>query len=375
VKGAVAVSGAVARSSNRGGHVWALLHWVLGFQRLGWKVLFLDRIDPRPGARTSPTVDRFVRLMEAFGLVDAYSLDVGPLDAPVGLPRRAVLDRVGEADFLLNVMGYLQDEEVLGRARRRVFLDVDPGFGQMWRATGLCDLFRGHDAFVTVGANVGRPGCSVPTCGLPWIPVVPPVPLDRWPAVPYAGDRFTGVGSWRGPWAPVEFEGETYGLRVHEFRRFASLPRDAGLPFEVALDIDPADGADSARLNEGGWRLADPARVAGTPLAYRSYVRGSRAEFMIAKGMYVRSQSGWLSDRTACYLASGRPALVQDTGLGDVLETGLGLVTFRTPEEAVQRAREVDGDWRRHARAARELAVARFDSARVLPRLAQQVTA
>jgi hypothetical protein len=371
----VAVAGAVARRGDRGGHVWALLQWVLGFRRLGWKVILLDRIDPRPGARTSPAVTRFVRLMEAFGLGDVYSLDMGALDAPVGLPRKRVLAHVKDADFLLNVMGYLEDEQVLGRARRRVFLDIDPGFGQMWRAKGLCDLFRGHDAFATVGSNVGRPDCKVPTCGLPWIPVLPPVALDHWPAAPYPGDRFTGVGSWRGPWDPVEYEGETYGLRVHEFRRFASVPLDARLPFEIALEIDPTDEADSTRLREGGWQLADPARVAGTPLAYRSYLRGSRAEFMIAKGMYVRSRSGWLSDRTACYLASGRPAVVQDTGFDHAVETGQGLVTFTTPEEAVERVREVDGDWRRHARAARELAVARFDSDRVLTGLVQRALA
>jgi hypothetical protein len=199
--------------------------------------------------------------------------------------------------------------------------------------------------------------------------------LEEWPRSREAGDRFTSVGSWRGPWAPVEFEGERYGLRAHEMRRFVGVPQESGLAFELALDIDAADAADAARLRASGWRLSDPDVVAGTLDGYRRYVRGSRGEFGIAKGMYVRARTGWVSDRTACYLASGRPAIVQDTGLGDALETGAGLLTFRTPEQAVEAVREVDEDWGRHARAARELAVERLDSGRVLGALIDALAA
>ena len=373
--GALVVAGAVARRIDCGGHVWALLHWVLGFRKLGWSVLFLDRLDPAPGVRDSPRVRRFLETMDSFGLSNSFSLDVGPGQDTVGLSRSAVLEKVGEADFLLNVMGYLVDPELLARAPRRVFLDIDPGFGQMWQALGLCDLFRGHDAFVTVGANVGRDDCRVPTCGLTWIPTLPPVVLDHWSPANERGTRFTSVGRWRGPWAPIEYNGERYGLRVHEFRRFAGVPRKCGLDFEFALDIDPEDQADAARLVDGGWRLSDPHSVSGTPQDYRRYVQGSLAEFGVAKGMYVQARTGWVSDRTACYLASGRPAVVQDTGLGDTLETGLGLLTFTTPEEAISAARTVHADWNRHARAARALAEERFDSDRVLGRVLDEVAA
>jgi hypothetical protein len=373
--GAVVIAGAVARRIGYGGHVWALLQWALGFRKLGWSVLFLDRLEPAPGLRQSVQVQRFVNTMASFGLGDAFALDVGADDAPVGLARAAVLQRLHDADFLLNVMGYLEDPELLGAARRRVFLDIDPGFGQMWRALGLCDVFASHDAFVTVGTRIGQGDCRIPMCGLEWITTLPPVVLDEWTASDREGDCFTSVGCWRGPWAPVEFEGERYGLRAHEFRRFARVPRDSGLSFEMALEIDRADAADATRLRTGGWRLSDPRAVSATPDDYRRFVRGSRAEFAIAKGMYVRARSGWVSDRTACYLASGRPAIVQDTGLDGTLETGVGLVTFETPEQAVDTARSVHADWSRHARAARALAVERFDSDRVLGRLADRVAA
>lgn len=374
-EGALVVAGAVARRIDCGGHVWALLQWVLGFQELGWSVVFLDRLDPAPDRRGSPEVRRFLETMESFDLSDSFSLDIGPGEEPVGLSRREVRKRVGEADLLLNVMGYLDDPELLAAARRRVFIDIDPGFGQMWRALGLCDLFRGHDAFVTVGTRVGRDDCRVPTCGLTWITTLPPVVIDRWPPSAERGTSFTSVGSWRGPWGPVEYDGERYGLRVHEFRQFAAVPRETGLDFEIALDIDPEDHADASRLVEGGWRLSDPRSVSGTPQHYRRYVQASLAEFAIAKGMYVRARTGWVSDRTACYLASGRPAIVQDTGLDGAIETGMGLLTFSTPEEAISAARTVHVDWRRHARAARALAVERLDSNRVLGKLLNELAA
>jgi len=295
-------------------------------------------------------------------------------EEPIGLSRDVVLEKVGAADLLINIMGYLNDPELLARARRRVFVDIDPGFGQMWRALGLCDVFQGHDVFVTVGTRVGREDCRVPTGDLSWIPTLPPVVIDRWPASRERGARFTSVGSWRGPWAPVEYEGERYGLRAHEFRRFAAVPRDSGLDFELALDIDPEDYADASRLIDGGWRLSDPCSVSDTPEHYQRYVQSSLAEFGIAKGMYVQARTGWLSDRTACYLASGRPAIVQDTGL-DCIETGTGLLTFSTPEEARSAAHAVHADWSRHSRAARALAEEHLDSDRVLRKLVDEVAA
>jgi hypothetical protein len=187
------------------------------------------------------------------------------------------------------------------------------------------------------------------------------------------GRRFTSVASWRGPFAPIEYEGVTYGLRVHEFRRFAELPRRCQEQFEVALDIHEAETADLELLRANGWLLADPSVEAADPLAYRDYVQRSKAELMIAKGMYVKSRSGWFSDRSICYLASGRPVVAQETGFSDRYPTGEGLLSFEDLDDAVAAVEQVAGDERRHARAARRLAEEHFDSDRVLRRLLQEL--
>jgi len=267
------------------------------------------------------------------------------------------------------VMGYLDDEDLLAACPRRVFLDIDPGFGQMWRALGLHDAFAGHDDHVTLGERIGSPDCSVPDCGLRWIPTRPPVVLDLWPYRRPGGSRFTSVATWRGANAPVEYEGRTYGLRVHEFRRFAALPRLTGQPFELALSIDPGETRDLDLLAKNGWALVDPRTVAADPWGYRSYIASSKAELMVAKNMYVETRSGWFSDRSACYLASGRPVLAQDTGFAGLYPLGNGLLTFRTLEDAVAGVEEIGAAYRRHARAARELAEEELASDRVLGRL------
>jgi hypothetical protein len=280
-----------------------------------------------------------------------------------------VLDEAGRAAIVLNVNGFFADEEVLSRAAMRVFLDIDPGFMHMWRALGLHDAFTGHDAYVTIGESVGSPECTIPTGGIDWLTTPQPVVLEHWPRAEGAGRGFTSVGSWRGPFGPVEYEGEIYGLRVHEFRRFAELPRLVAAPFEIALDIDEADERDVELLRAGGWALRDPREVASDPWTYRDYVQSSSAELMVAKNMYVRSRSGWFSDRSICYLASGRPVLAQDTGFTRHHPAGEGLLAFSTLEEAVEGAGRIAGDYEAHARAARALAEERFESGRVLRKL------
>jgi hypothetical protein len=257
-----------------------------------------------------------------------------------------------------------------------VFLDIDPGFGQMWQALGQHETFRGHDAHVTIAENIGKRDCPIPTCGLSWITTKQPVVIDEWPIASALGKPetpITSVGSWRGAFGPVAYQGTTYGLRAHEFRRFAALPALTGSRFEVALDIHPADAKDAALLSDHGWRLVTPRRAAGDPWRYRSYIRGSAAEVMIAKGMYVQTRSGWFSDRSICYLASGRPVLAQNTGLGDALPTGEGLLTFTTVEEAAEATHAIGRDYTRHARAARRLAEDYFDSSKVLSSLVRKL--
>jgi hypothetical protein len=380
----VVVAGALAQRPHRGGHAAVFLQYLLGFRRLGWDVLFVDvlprdaAVDAR-GRRCAPAQSTGARYLRGVAERSGLGADVTLLDGaggPVlGRSRAQVAERIRRADLLLNVMGYLDDPELRDQARLRVFLDIDPGFGQMWKALELADVFAGHDAFATVGLNVGEPGCEVPACGIEWITTPPPVVLDQWPAAPppRADAPFTSVCSWRGPFGPVEYGGTRYGLRAHELRRLAGLPERTGERFELALDIDPADGRDRDLLRRGGWSLADPVAAAGTPERYRDYIRASKGELMVAKEMYVASRSGWLSDRSAAYLASGRPVVCQDTGLRGRVPDGAGLVLYASPDEAAEAVAAVARDHPRHARAARAVAEAVFSSDRVLGALVERL--
>jgi hypothetical protein len=369
-RGSVVISAALAQRPGAGGHTWFALQYLLGFRALGWEVTLVDRLDP---GMPRDGINYLAEEMERFGLGGEWSVLL-PEGRSAGLPRAEVERRLASADFLLNVMGYLDDEELLALPPLRVFLDVDPGFGQMWRELGLADPFAGHDRFVTVGLEVGRSGCEVPGCGLEWIPTLPPVVLSRWPAVA-GGDAFTSVATWRGPYGPVEYDGRTYGLRVHEFRRFLALPERATGSFELALAIDAGDAADLERLRQAGWTLLDPAAIAADPVSYRRFIQASAAEFTVAKAMYVDSRSGWFSDRSACYLASGKPVVAQETGFANHLPTGEGLLAFATLDEAVAAVEAVRAEPARHARAAREVAVEHLDAGRILGRLVEQLGA
>jgi hypothetical protein len=376
--GRVVIAGSIAQKPHQSGHAWQFLQYLLGFRRLGWDVLFVDHLDPglcldAAGAPCAPELSENVAfvasVMREFGLEASWSIGFGE-DRHLGVSRRRVLDHARGSDLLINVMGFLADEEILAAAPRRVFLDTDPGFGQMWRALGLTDVFAGHDAHVTIGERIGAADCMVPTCGIDWITTPQPVYLDAWPVEPLPPDgAFTSIARWRGAYGPVDFEGRRYGLRVHEFRRFASLPRVTGVACELALDIHPDETDDLRLLRDGGWRLIDPACVARTPAAYRAFIEASAAELMVAKGMYVQSRSGWFSERSICYLATGRPVLAQDTGLGELYPVGEGLLTYGNLDEAVAGVEAICADPARHAAAARAIAEEYFGSDRVLGRL------
>jgi len=368
----IVVAGSLAQRACRGGHTWVFLQYLLGFRRLGFDVLFLDWMTPEmgPGAEAS----RYSRaVMERFGLQDHYCLMDAEGEAIAGINRRHAIERTTASLLLININGFLADPELLGAAPRRVYLDIDPGFGQMWREQGLHDAFAGHEIFVTIAEKIGRPGCRIPTCGLEWVTTRQPVVLDQWPSRPGQGGAFTSIGAWRGPFAPIEFDGTSFGLRVHEFRKFAGLPKLTRQKFEIALEIHDTEVGDRELLRQGGWRLLDPLAVAGSPDDYRDFIGRARAELMVAKGMYVETRGGWFSDRSACYLASGRPVIAQDTGLAGLYPLGDGLLAFHTLEEATAAVESVSADYSRHARAAREIAEAEFGSDRVLTALLERI--
>ena len=375
VKPRIVIAGSLAQKPRQGGHTWQFLNYLLGFKQLGWDVLFVDRIEPSmcvdaSGAAArfedSVNLEYFLRIMRAFGLEGHFSLIYGKGEQVIGVPRSEVIERTRTAAALINVMGFLDDAEILGAAQRRVFLDTDPGFGQMWCDLGLANLFTGHDDYVTIAENIGKPECAIPTCGLDWITWRQPIVLDQWPAQSGGGGAFTSIGSWRGPYAPIEHRGVTYGLRAHEFRKFAALPKLTQGNFEVALDIASVETRDLDLLKSNAWSLAEPAVIAADPWVYREYIQRSAAEFMATKGMYVHTHSGWFSERSICYLASGRPVLAQDTGLGKLYPTGKGLVLFSTLDEAAAGVQEILGNHAAHSKAARELAEEYFHSDKVL---------
>jgi hypothetical protein len=369
----VAVGGALAQRPGYGGHAWALLNYLLGFRALGHEVLFLDRLDPEMApepAQRDRCIGWLAEVMEAAGLSDSYSLSLG--EERVGLTRAQALERLRGSELLLNVMGYIADEELLAASPRNVFLDIDPGFGQMWCELGLHDPFAGHDAFVTVGEKVGDADCLVPTCGIEWVHSPHPVVLDEWPPAP-GGTRLTSVGTWRGPYDPIEFEGHRYGLRAHELRKLIELPRQLEVEVELALGIDAGDAADREALQEHGWQLVDPAAVAADLDSYRRYIQGSRAELMVAKGMYVDARSGWFSERSIAYLASGKPVLAQETGWSERYPAGEGLLAFGDLDGARAGAEAIFAEPDRHARAAREIAAEFFDARKVLGRMLEEV--
>ena len=381
---AAIVSGALATRYLNGGGAWARLNWALGLKKLGFQVWFIEQIGRGSCVDASGAVTAFEtcvngpyfeEVCKQFGLWGSAALVYENGEQTHGLSYAELVEVAQAADLLVNLSGHLTLGPLKGRRCRKVYLDGDPGFTQFWHAAGNPGpRLAGHDFYFTVGANVGTPGCPIPTGDIPWRRTSPPVVLGHWP-VSAASDRgrFTTVASWRGPYGPVEYGGQTYGLKVHEFRKVVELPERVRQTFEVALNIHPADEKDRDLLRRHGWKIVGPEVAVPEPGAYRRYVQTSGAEFSVAQGVYVQTGSGWFSDRTVCYLASGKPALVQDTGFSRHYPVGEGLVAFRTLEEAVAGAERIARDYDHHCRVARALAEESFDSDKVLGRLIEEV--
>lgn len=366
---AIVIGGALANKAGSGGEAWVRLSYVLGFRRLGFDVHFVEQVasdhySDEMGAYFDEVVARF-GLAASASLIDEHG---EPLR---GAGQAGLLGLAAEAELLVNVSGNLSWQPLLERFRRKAYVDLDPGFTQSWHADGAARL-EGHDFYFTIGENIGEPGCMVPTDGIAWRPTRPPVVLEQWPvAAGEQPERFTTVANWRG-FGPIELDGRRLGLKAHEFRKLAELPERAHGIFELALNIHPADERDRLLLEDHGWRLVDPS-TAATPDGFRRYVQGSGAEFSVAQGVYVETDCGWFSDRTTRYLASGKPALVQDTGFSRNLPLGEGLLAFRTFEDAVAGAEAIASDYERHSCAARAIAEQHFDSDKVLGRLLGEV--
>jgi hypothetical protein len=361
-----------------GGHWSAFLQYLFGLRALGHDVYWLEQLtSAEPDSHDPPVVHTFLRRFRHYGFGDRTAL----LRFDKALPERErtlaagraygmSVDRIREiarsADLLLNFCCALR-QPLLDLFRRRVLIDLDPGIVQISALTYDLDL-RAHQVLFTMGRKLHDPDCGVPTLGLRWQPLTPIVHLPMWPPRPDPGPQapFTSLTHWN--WGELWMDGRVLSTSKRDaYIRYADLPRRATRSCELATIIYPDDGSgDHDAMRDGGWAVVHPYRVARFPSSYRAYIRRSRAEIACPKPIYQQLRTGWFSDRSACYLATGRPVLAEDTGFSEHLPTGRGLIAFRDLSTALAGIDEIDGNYAKHGRAARELAEEYFDSRRSL---------
>jgi len=365
----------VANFPEGGGHFWVYMQYAQGLRRLGCEVYWLEQF--RRGKdrdRETRALITFFRRLERFGLGERtllYTIGDGP-DAPIeyiGVTRATAEAVLRRADLVLN-FHYAVDPRVLACARRTALVDIDPGLTQLWISTGQLRVPT-HDVYFTIGETVGTPAARFPDCGVQWAHIRPPVCLELWPYVhdPDAIAFTTVAGWWSGKWVKVIEAGEEVchdnNKRV-AFLEHVTLPERTSQPLELALLLAAGDVADRRLLESHRWRIRDAREVASTPERYRAYIQGSRGEWSCAKPFFVKLQNAWVSDRTVCYLASGKPAVVQHTGPSAYLPHGEGMFRFSTLDDAAAAFDAINTEYARHCRAARDIAAAHFDAKQVL---------
>ena len=374
----VVVLGYVVRGPL-GGLVWHHLQYVLGLHRLGHDVVFVeaggaepDLYDPEADAMTRRPAYGLAFAADAFGRVGLgdrwayHDLGTGAWHGRAGVPAWG-----RDADLLLNLSGVSAVPDWAEGVPARALVDTDPVFTQVRHLTEADARARAeaHTAFFTFAERWGAPGCTVPDDGLPWRPTRQPVVLDAWPVSPVPpGAPFTTVMQWDS-YAERSWDGRTFGMKSASFRPYLGLPSQTGATFELAVG---SPSAPRERLRAHGWGVRDPRPPTRDAVAYQRWIGASQGEFSVAKAGYVATQSGWFSERTAAYLASGRPAVVQDTGFSDVLPTGAGLWGFSTPDEALAGVEAVRADPGAAGRSARAFAEAHFDAGPVLTSLVER---
>jgi hypothetical protein len=344
--------------------------YLLGLRALGHEVLYVEDTgeciyDPEQDTiSTDPSYGtRYIHgALQPFGLGDRWSF-VNYDGSYHGLSQDVVRTFCADADLFVNLSGgawFWRDE--YAAIPRRIFIDSDPVFTQLALAKGeqwYVDFFAGFDDLFTFGANIGTAECDVPTGGRTWHATRQPVVTELWRTdAPPSRDRFTTVMTWKNQSFP-----DVDGGKDREFMAFLGLPARTSARFEIAVN-GPLE-----LLAGHGWAPIEAMSVSRSPWDYRAFIQDSKAEFGVAKHAYVSSRSGWFSDRTECYLAAGRPALVQDTGWSAHLPSGTGLVGFSTVEEALDGLERIERDYTAHASAATEIAYDCFDASRVLPEL------
>jgi len=365
-----------------GGVAWDYGQYALGLEQLGWEVYYLEdtgweAYDPVKGAYGSDCSYGVKFLNESLSHLStrlAHRWHVRAMDGTCyGIDRSQFLRTVAEADLFLNVSGGTLLREEYMCCPRKVLIDTDPGWNHFvnfpkWDANpgwqGSCG-YRSHDYFVTYAERIGQPDCELPDLGIPWQPTRPPVILSAWQPRP-PGDTWTTVMTWNNFGRPIDSGAKVYGTKEVEFGRIESLPQRVAARLEVA-----AGGASPPidRWRRLGWSVIDSHVVSTTIGEYRNYIERSRGEFSVAKNVYVETRSGWSSCRSVCYLAAGRPVVVQDTGFSEFIPSNEGLIAFRCLDEAVDAIKTVEANYSRHQESARNIAESYFDSDKVLNQL------
>jgi hypothetical protein len=401
----IIVTGLIAQHPTLGGVTWDYLQYMLGLHRLGHDVFYFEDSGEWPynldGGSTgndwvardpSANLNHLSSIMSRFGMEGRWAYHFPIADRWFGLTDSKRKEVLQTADLLINVSGTLMDLSEYQLIPRRAYIDSDPVFTQLKLTLGnleFRDRVNAHNVHFTFGETLFAH--YVPDTGHLWRATRSPIVIDEWSLPQPVRDVFTTVMNWTS-YKPLLYEGKVYGQKDIEFRKFLHLPKLTGdvARFEIAmpslhhLDWETEHASTNfvaesqtplspaARLAQHGWSVVTPADRCGTLDDYRTYVQCSAAEWSVAKNGYVQGQSGWFSCRSSCYLAAGRPIVVQDTGFSKVIPTGQGILTFRTLDEAVQAVREVSGNLKRHSAAARDCAAEYFDARVILPQLIEE---
>jgi hypothetical protein len=345
-----------------GGHFWVYLNWALGFQQNGCEVVWMESARPASPHFAAQLATLRARLQRYnFTSIALLSGKGENPEARLAPNTSTLAEAAMDADLLVNFR-YGADPRVVERFRRSALMDIDPGLLQVWISEKSVNVAP-HDVYFTIGETVGSANAAFPDCGIEWSYVRPSVALSHWPVQPSQdSSAFTTVSNWySGEWI-------THAGRPHPnnkragFEPFLPLPARTGQMLELALCLAPEEVEERERLTSFGWRLRRAEEVAGTPELYRQYVGASRGEFSCAKPSCVLLQNAWVSDRTLCYLASGKPAVVQHTGRSRYLPDDEGIFRFQNEREALRGLEAAAGDYSRHSSAARSLAETYFDA-------------
>jgi hypothetical protein len=355
-----------------GGYLWEYLNWALGVRGAGCELIWLEGVSPTASVReVRALVTALKRNLEGYDLSECLALcSCNNKPLPKAMTKDCLdLEAASEADLLLN-LAYDIPRRVVKSFRRSAMVDVDPGLTQVWISTGM--KVPPHNFYFTTGEAVGQPGSLIPDCGLHWHYTPPAVFLPAWPVTRADSTApFTTVAHWYGgEW--VEYGDESYPNNKREgFEPFLSLPQHTSQPLELALCLGGDDDDDEvrARVRKLGWLFREADAVASTPWDYQRYIQGSRGEFSCVKPSCIRLQNAWIGDRTICYLASGKPVVIQHTGPSRFLPDAEGLFRFRNLEEAIRALAAVEAGYERHCRLARALAEEYFDATKVARRV------